>query len=145
MNKKNLFIAICLLITFWFFGCSASKEDVAQEKDEGMVNMYPVNIAQAWEIGKQVFKWKDCDKITEDKKTGYLIGEFESSALLKTGCFVGVWFESLTPDTTKVTVVSMKASKIQYVTSLSEDGFHESFEKGVKYVKAGKEFPKEDP
>lgn len=63
-----------LIPTFLCMAC-ATMTDVVRAKSEGQgtTKIYPVNVEQAWEIAKTVFRWEGCDAIEEHKNEGYML------------------------------------------------------------------------
>jgi len=70
--KFYIFLSSILAIAFLLTGC-ASMNDVLNSKDEGTVQVYPVNSDQAWEIAKTVFRWEGTDAIEEHRDQNYML------------------------------------------------------------------------
>ena len=144
---RNIFYAILisLIITISYYGCPASKQEVKGEKSDGIAVTYPVNRKDAWEISKKVLFWEDCDDIIESQYTGYMLTEIASSFFIADGCVVGVWVDSLSADSTRVTVRSKKHGKVQIAISFTESEFHDAFVIAADYLKKGEKIPVERP
>ncbi|MBK8983351.1 MAG: hypothetical protein IPM38_13780 [Ignavibacteria bacterium] len=144
---RNMYCAILFTLTTALFcsGCTASKQEVKSEKSEGIAVTYPVNRKDAWEISKKVLYWEDCDDITESQYLGYMLTEISSSFFIADGCVVGVWVDSLSADSTKVTVLSKRKKKTQMGKSFTENDFHTSFVVAADYLKNGQEIPVDRP
>ena len=64
--KLQIILISLSILAFLLTGC-ASMNDVLNSKDEGTVQVYPVDSDQAWEIAKTVFRWEGTDAIEEHK------------------------------------------------------------------------------
>lgn len=144
---RNKFYAILLTLTIMisYYGCTASKQEAKGEKSEGIAVTYPVNRKDAWEISKKVLYWEDCEDITESQYIGYMLTEIDDSFLVRDGCVVAVWVDSLSADSARVTVLSKRKFKTQYFKSFTESEFHDSFVIAADYLKKGEKIPVERP
>lgn len=145
MRNKFFAILITLTIMISYYGCTASKQEVKAEKSEGMAVTYPVSRKDAWEISKKVLYWEDCNDIIENQYTGYMLTDIDDSFLIRDGCVVGVWVDSLSADSTRVTVRSKKHGKVQIAISFTESEFHDAFVIAADYLKKGEKIPVERP
>ena len=63
-------------------GCR-SMSDVIKDKDNGTVQVYPVDSDQAWKIAVQVFRWEGTDAIEEHRDQNMML---TSSGIAGRGC-----------------------------------------------------------
>lgn len=140
-NKFYLFLAIIMGIAV--SGC-ASMSDVLKSKDDGMAVNYPINESQAWDIAFTVLRWEDCETIESHKSQGYLLTTVGRN-FISEGSLVGVWFEKIGDNNTKVTIVTKRKISTNLATGLTEGTFHRRFEQAVKIIKSGKKLPIEAP
>lgn len=146
MGKKLTTVLIVLTIIISYSGCTASKQDVKGEKSDGIAKNYPVSFNDAWDISKKVLYWEDCEDITESRYLGYMLTIVDHSNLLVSNeCVVGVWVDSISADSSKVTVLSKRKRKTQIGKAYTEDDFHESFAIATDLLKKGKKVPVERP
>jgi PBP1b-binding outer membrane lipoprotein LpoB len=142
MKAKLSFLLTAVLFTFIINGCTASMNDVLQEKNEGTAKTYSVTPDQAWEIAVTVLRWEDCEMIEEHRMSGYMLTKIDNESILwREESLIGVWVDSLNTDKTKVTVVTKRKHKTAAVTGLTETTFHETFANAVNIVKKGQKLP----
>jgi hypothetical protein len=118
--------------------------DVIKNKDEGTVQVYPVNSDQAWKIAMQVFRWEGADAIEEHRDQNVMLTS-SGFNLVTAGTYMGAWVESVDPNNTKVTCVTKRRIATNIATTLTETTFHNRFRQAVEIVKAGKPLPLEPP
>lgn len=118
--------------------------DVKREKDEGIVNIYPVPLDQAWKIALTVFHWQGADSVEEHREEGYMLSnsEFDSN---KAGTLVKAWIEPVDENNTKVTIVTKEKLSTNMLTRLAELTFHKRFAQAVNIIKAGNPLPTISP
>ena len=129
------FVALCNAVS----GC-ATLADVVRSKDEGTVQVYPVNGDQAWMIAMTVFRWEGADAIEEHRSEGYMLTS-SGMNLVSYGTVMGAWIEPITDGQTKVAVVTKRRIQTNIFTTLTETTFHRRFTQAVQIVKAGKPLP----
>ena len=124
-------------------GCR-TMSDVIKDKDNGTVQVYPVDSDQAWKIAVQVFRWEGTDAIEEHRDQNMMLTS-STVNLYSWGTFMGAWIEAIDTSTTKVTIVTKRKLASDFATTLTETTFHRRFQQGVDIVKAGKALPIEPP
>ncbi|HSP87477.1 MAG TPA: hypothetical protein VLN45_05050 [Ignavibacteriaceae bacterium] len=134
---------ICLLFLITASGC-ASMSDVLKSKDEGTVNVYPVNEEQAWKIALAVLRWEDCETIEEHRDENYMLTTTGMN-LVSAGTLVGVWVEPVNENDTKVTIVTKRKMQTNIATGLTESTFQKRFAQAVDIIKSGNSLPLEPP
>ena len=143
MSRKILNLALIFLVSIWIAGC-ATMSDVVRSKDQGTVQVYPVNSDQAWEIARTVFRWEGADAIEEHRKENYMLTS-SGMNLVSYGAVMGAWLEPVGRDSTKVTVVTKRRLSTNIATTLTEATFHKRFAQAVEIIKAGKPLPLTPP
>jgi hypothetical protein len=118
--------------------------DVVKNKDEGTVQVYPVNSDQAWKIAMQVFRWEGADAIEEHRDENMMLTS-SGFNFVTAGTYMGAWVEPLNANTTKVTCVTKRRIATNVATTLTETTFHDRFRQAVEIVKSGKPLPIEPP
>jgi hypothetical protein len=73
--------------------------DVIKNKDEGTVQVYPVNSDQAWKIAMQVFRWEGADAIEEHRDQNLMLTS-SGFNLVTAGTYMGAWVEPVDLNTT---------------------------------------------
>jgi hypothetical protein len=143
MSRKILILGLISLVSIWIAGC-ATMSDVVRSKDEGTVQVYPVNADEAWEIARTVFRWEGADAIEEHRKENYMLTS-SGMNLVSYGAVMGAWVEPVNKDSTKVTVVTKRRLSTNLATTLTEATFHKRFAQAVDIIKAGKPLPPTPP
>jgi len=143
MSRKILILALIFLVSIWIAGC-ATMSDVVRSKDQGIVQVYPVNSDQAWEIARTVFRWEGADAIEEHRKENYMLTS-SGMNLVSYGAVMGAWVEPVDRYSTKVTVVTKRRLSTNIATTLTETTFHKRFAQAVDIIKAGKPLPLTPP
>jgi hypothetical protein len=143
MSRKILILALISMVSVWIAGC-ATMSDVVRSKDQGTVQVYPVNADQAWEIARTVFRWEGADAIEEHRKENYMLTS-SGMNLVSYGAVMGAWVEPVDRDNTKVTVVTKRRLSTNIATTLTEATFHKRFAQAVDIIKAGKPLPLTPP
>jgi len=138
-----IIFSLSLIFLITLSGC-ASMSDVLKSKDEGTVNVYPVNEEQAWKIAMTVLRWEDCETIEEHRDEHYMLTTTGMN-MVSAGTLVGVWVESVNEDDTKVTVVTKRKMQTNLATGLTETTFQKRFAQAVEIVKSGQPLPIEPP
>jgi len=134
-----------LAVLFFVAGCASMDSVVAAKKEgEGVSKIYPVSSNQAWKIAKKVFQWKETGSIREHKSRGYMLTSTGWN-FISQGTVMGAWIKPMGNGKTKVTVITKRKYMLDLFTSMTEDGFHVRFAKGVKIVKRGKRLPASEP
>jgi hypothetical protein len=118
--------------------------DVIKNKDEGTVEVYPVNSDQAWKIAMQVFRWEGADAIEEHRDQNLMLTS-SGFNLVTAGTYMGAWVEPVDTNITKVTCVTKRRIATNIATTLTETTFHNRFRQAVGIVKSGKPLPIEPP
>lgn len=119
--------------------CCKTIGDVTRAKDEGIENVYPVNIDKAWKIAMTVFRWEGAGFTEEHREEGYMLSSIGSDTTLAT--FVVAWIEAIDKKHTKVTIVTKRKMSTNMLTTLPEITFHKHFAQAVDIIKAGKSLP----
>jgi hypothetical protein len=132
-----------LIALLTFAGC-ASMSDVLKSKDEGTVEVYPVNEEEAWEIAITVLRWEDCETIEEHRSQHYMLTTVGAN-FVSAGSLVGVWVEPEDAANTKVTVVTKRKVQTNVATGLTETTFQRRFAQAVEIVNSGQALPIEPP
>jgi len=123
------------------------QNDVVRVKEagtEGTTNVYPVNVDQAWEIAKTVFRWEGSDAIEEHRDQNYMLTS-SGMNLVSWGTVMGAWIELVDQDNTKVTVVTKRRITTNVFTTLTERTFHKRFAQAVEIVKKWQPLPLDAP
>lgn len=149
MNKSNsrILVAILLLsIVMLVNGCATMNDVVRVKEDgtEGTTKVYPVNVDQAWEISKTVFRWEGSDAIEEHKDQGYMLTSSGVNAF-SWGTVMGAWIDPVDNSNSKVTVVTKRRITINVATTLTEGTYHKRFSQAVDILKSGKTLPRIAP
>jgi hypothetical protein len=124
-------------------GCR-TMSDVIKDKDNGTVQVYPVDSDQAWKIAVQVFRWEGTDAIEEHRDQNMMLTS-SGMNFFSMGAFMGAWIEAMDAANTKVTVVTKRKVATNIATTLTETTFHRRFQQAVDIVKAGKPLPIQPP
>ena len=146
MEKHKMKILGPVLVSVmlvWVTGC-ATLGDVVRSKDEGTVQVYPVNADQAWEIAMTVFRWEGADAIEQHRSEGYMLTS-SGMNLVSSGAVMGAWIEPAGQDSTKVTVVTKRRIATNIATTLTEKTFHKRFAQAVGIIKKGERLPLKPP
>ncbi len=146
LKFKKLTILFLTLFPLLFAGC-ATMNDVVRVKEagtEGTTKVYPVNVDQAWEISKAVFRWEGSDAIEEHKDQGYMLTS-SGMNLVSWGTVMGAWIEPVDADYTKVTVVTKRRVTLNIATTLTEGTYHKRFAQAVEIIKDGQPLPLNPP
>lgn len=144
MRKSSLAILGVFFTLITTLGGCATMGDVAQSKDEGTSEVYPVNADQAWDIAKAVFRWEGADAIEEHRKDGYMLTS-SGMNMVSWGAVMGAWIDPVDQNNTKVTIVTKRRLSMNVATTLTETTFHKRFTEAVEIVKAGKSLPVAPP
>jgi len=136
-------VPLVLVTLLTLSGC-ASMSDVLQSKNEGTVNVYPVNEEEAWKIAMTVLRWEDAETIEEHRDEHYMLTTTGVN-LVSAGTLIGVWVEPVNENDTKVTVVTKRKMQTNVATGLTETTFQKRFSQAVEIVKAGNPLPLEPP
>jgi len=142
MSKKWRLLVLFML-TLWVAGC-ATMGDVVRTKDKGTAKVYPVNVDQAWDIAKTVFRWEGADAIEEHKSEGYMLTS-SGMNFVSYGAVMGAWVEPVDKNNTRITVVTKRRISMNLATTLTEATFHERFAQAVDIIKSGKPLPPTPP
>lgn len=135
----------------WLFvallgGC-ATMNDVVRVKEtgkEGTAQTYAVDVDQAWEISKTVFRWHGADAIEEHRESGYMLTS-SGPNLVSWGAVMGAWIEPVDNDHTTVTVVTKRRISVNVATTLRESTYHRTFAQAVEIIKRGEPLPQTKP
>ena len=136
-------IALLLPLLAIVAGC-ANISDAIKAKNDGTVNVYPVDFEQAWKIARTVLRWEDAETIEEHKDENYMVTTVGQN-FISAGAVVAVWVEPVDNANTKVTIVTKRKMQTNLATGLTESTFHNRYAQGVKIVKDGKPLPTEPP
>jgi hypothetical protein len=136
---NNMLFTFLLILLSTETGCS-TLADVVGKKEEGTSQVYSVNVDQAWEIAKVVFRTEGTDAIEEHRSAGYMLTS-SGMNMVSMGAVMGAWIDAVGKDETKVTVLTKRRITINVATTLMESTFHRRFAQGVHIVKAGKPLP----
>ena len=142
-RMKTVGLLLISVTLAWVTAC-ATMGDVVKSKDEGMVQVYPVNADQAWEIAMTVFRWEGADAIEQHRSEGYMLTS-SGMNLVSAGAVMGAWIEPTDPNSTKVTVVTKRRIATNIATTLTETTFHKRFAQAVEIVKKGERLPLKPP
>jgi hypothetical protein len=143
MNGRIGILGLLLAASVWFAGC-ATMSDVVRSKDQGTVQVYPVNADQAWDIAKAVFRWEGTDAIEEHRAEGYMLTS-SGMNLITMGAVMGAWVEPVDKNSARVTVVTKRRVATNVATTLTEATFHKRFAQAVDIMKSGKPLPSTPP
>ena len=128
MNARGMKIVGCLLILVCATGCATMSDVVlSKEQGKGTSRIYRVNVDQAWEITKVVFRLEQTDAVEEHRSEGYMLTSIKGS-LIRWGAMMGIWIEPVNEDSTRVTAVIKKKNSMEVLAPLTEADFHEDFE-----------------
>jgi hypothetical protein len=128
MNARGMKIVGCLLILVCATGCATMSDVVlSKEQGKGTSRIYRVNVDQAWEITKVVFRLEQTDAVEEHRSEGYMLTSIRET-LVRWGAVMGIWIEPVNGDSTRVTVVIKRKNPIDVFPPLTEADFHEDFE-----------------
>jgi hypothetical protein len=100
---------------------------LSKEQGKGTSRIYRVNVDQAWEITKVVFRLEQTDAVEEHRSEGYMLTSIKGS-LIRWGAMMGIWIEPVNEDSTRVTAVIKKKNSMEVLAPLTETDFHEDFE-----------------
>lgn len=106
--------------------------------------LFPLIIAQAWEIAKTDFGWQESDYVEEHQVERYILAH-DGKDWMSWGVLMVAWVDPIDKKRTKVTVVTNRRAGKEVATSSSETTFHVQFARAVEIVKAGKALPAEAP
>jgi hypothetical protein len=143
MKAISVGVVIAVVASVAMAGC-ATMSDVLDSKEEGTVEVYPVDQNRAWEIAMTVLRWEDAETIEEHRADDYMLTTVGAN-LISAGSVVGVWVEPAKKGSTKVTVVTKRKMQTNIATGLTETTFHDRFAQAVKIVKSGKSLPRKAP
>ncbi len=143
MKAISVGVVIAVVASVVMAGC-ATMSDVLDSKEEGTVEVYPVDQNRAWEIAMTVLRWEDAETIEEHRADDYMLTTVGAN-LISAGSVVGVWVEPAKKGSTKVTVVTKRKMQTNIATGLTETTFHDRFAQAVKIVKSGKSLPRKAP
>jgi len=116
----------------------------AKEEGKGTVEIYDVNMEDAWTLAKKSFRWGGADAIEEYKEEGYMLTS-KGMNLVSSGSVMGAWIEPARDGKTKVTVISKRRISTQIATGLTEGKFHKYFAAGSDMLKKGQKLPLSAP
>ena len=134
-----------VVIIFLVSGCSTLQNVVeAREDGKGTVEVYDVNMDDAWMLAKKSLRWGGSEAIEEYKEEGYMLTS-KGMNLVTSGCVMGAWIEESGDNQTKVTVISKRRISTDITTGMTEDKFHRLFAKGSEILKSGEELPLSTP
>ncbi len=136
-------IAMLLPLFALITGC-ANISDAIKAKNDGTVNVYPVDFEQSWKIARTVLRWEDAETIEEHKDENYMVTTVGQN-FISAGAVVAVWVEPVDKANTRVTIVTKRKMQTNIATGLTESTFHNRFAQGVTIVKDGKPLPTEAP
>ncbi len=143
MGEKKCLVLLFCLVLFLLGGC-ATMGDVANSKDSGTSEIYPVTADQAWDISKTVFRWEGADAIEEHRNEGYMLTS-SGMNMVSYGAVMGAWVDPVDNANTKVTVVTKRRLSTNLATTLTESTFHKRFAQAVLIIKSGKPLPTKAP
>lgn len=138
-NSASFLVAVLLAFMSIASGCS-TMGDIVGHKEDGTSRVYPVNVDQAWEIAKVVFRTEGTDAIEEHRSEGYMLTS-SGMNLVSWGAVMGAWIDKVSDNETKVTALTKRRITINIATTLMESTFHRRFTQGVGIVKSGKPLP----
>jgi len=133
---------VIILIT-----CAPAHDGVTTSKKtpEGISEVYPVDVDQAWEIAKVVFRWEGRRSIEEHRDQGYMLSS-TGIGPVAWGTVMGAWLEPVDEDKTRVTVITKRWVPVNPdETRAKETSFLRRFAQAVKIVKKGEPLPFEAP
>ena len=142
---RQLILAI-LATVFLVSGCVSLHDlstEITKAKEtgkEGVVKVYPVDINQAWEISRAVFRWEKTDEIEEHRNENYMITS-TGLKMVAFGSAMGVWIEPADFNQARITVITRRRVLSDTFTRLTESKFYERFDQGVIILKSGKKLP----
>jgi len=137
MIGRGIRILVLFLVFAFIVGCAAMS-DVVKSKQNGQINVYTINVDQAWEIAKTVFRWGNADAVEEHRKEGYLAASSGANVMV-------AWIEPMDKKIIRVTVASKRRLPINPFTDLTERDFHNYFAQGVEMMNSGKPLPSSRP
>jgi len=137
MIERGIRILVLFLVFAFIVGCAAMS-DVVKSKQNGQINVYTINVDQAWEIAKTVFRWANADAVEEHRKEGYLAASSGANVMV-------AWIEPMDKKIIRVTVASKRRLPINPFTDLTERDFHNYFAQGVEMMNSGKPLPSSRP
>jgi hypothetical protein len=143
--KKMRILLITLVGSFLFSGCSTLNSVVkAKEEGKGTVQVYDVNMEEAWTLAKKSFRWGGADAIEEYQDEGYMLTS-KGMNLVSSGSVMGAWIESTNNGLVRVTIISKRRISTQIATGMTEGRFHKLFGAGVDILKRGEKLPLSAP
>ena len=143
-DKMNRLGLLLIWVTLACVTGCATMGDVIKSKEEGTVQVYPVNADQAWEIAMTVFRWEGADAIEQHRSEGYMLTS-SGMNLVSAGAVMGAWIEPAGQNSTKVTVVTKRRIATNIATTLTETTFHKRFAHAVDIIKKGERLPLRPP
>jgi hypothetical protein len=112
--------------------------DVIKSKKNGMINVYSINVDQAWEIARTVFHWGNADAVEEHRKENYLAASSGANVMV-------AWIEPMDKKIIRITVASMRRFPANPLTDLTEKDFHNYFAQAVEMMNSGQPLPSSPP
>jgi hypothetical protein len=137
MIERGVRILVLFLGFTFIVGC-ATMSDVIKSKQNGQINVYSINVDQAWEVARIVFRWGSADAVEEHRKEGYLVASSGANIMV-------AWIEPMDKKIIRVTVLSKRRFPANPFSDLSEKDFHNYFAQGVEMMTSGKPLPSSPP
>jgi hypothetical protein len=137
MIERRMRIPVLFLVLTFIAGCM-TMGDVIKSKKNGMINVYPINNDQAWEIARTVFHWGNADAVEEHRKENYLAASSGANVMV-------AWIEPMEKKIIRVTVVSVRRFPANPSTDLTERNFHNYFAQAVEMMNSGQPLPSSPP
>jgi hypothetical protein len=141
---KNVVVFLVVAIASILFGSCATMNGLKDSKADGVAVIYPVDRDRAWDIAKKVLDWQGAGELEEHKAQNYILTSTPMN-LISYGSVVGVWFDPVGKDGTKVTVLTRRRVAINIAPGMRESRFHDYYDYAVKEVKAGRALPESSP
>lgn len=144
MNSRAMKVIGFLLIGICLAGCATTGDVVkSKERGKGTSKVYSVNLEQAWEIAKTVFRWEETEPVEEHRSEGYMLAT-SGDSLTSWGAVMGVWIEPVDKDKTKITVVVKRKNPAEISIPITEATFHDDFGMAAR-IRAGRSFAPASP
>jgi predicted small secreted protein len=141
--KKLSFVLVVVMGSMLFASC-ATMNGLKDSKADGVAVTYPVDKDRAWDIAKKVLDWQGAGELEEHREQNYILTS-TSMNLISYGSVVGVWFDPIGKESTKVTVLTRRRVAINLAPGMRESRFHDYYGYAVKEVKAGRTLPESSP
>jgi hypothetical protein len=141
---KKLCSVLGVVLAGIFLSSCATMNGLKGDKADGLAVIYPIDKDRAWDIAKTVLDWEGAGDIEEHKSAGYMLTS-TSINLISYGSVVGVWFDPVGKESTKVTILTRRRVAINIAPGMRESRFHEYYDHAVREVRAGRPLPESSP